>query len=268
MSNKPNITTCALEQDKLDEIGNAWSHMEDCTAHHVKSTLAAMRMTGLSLERVLPSLIKAYRLAVEHQLITADIDERRLPLESLEKGFVPDISKEISRLMEFLALSHQYNQKLFSDSTDIKVLSAKACIDQVLTNYSFATDKEKSLIKVECEHDFNFKSSPIFIELLIKHLVENAFYYINDVEKGDIRIWTEIQEDFNIIHVKDTGTGMSPDALERVFSHYYSKRNNVTIPGLGYCRLAILHLGGDVECHSVKGEYTEFLIKFCKLPNA
>ncbi len=262
MQNKPAIQD-SVSTEQLDQLAKAWSRMVDCISHDVTSPLTSIRAACQALDGTLPDLIKVYRAAVAHNVPDLpEINDRILAL--LELHLVPSINRGTRDITNFLALLHPLDTKIPSDSKDIKTLSAQAVIDQLLTNYAFKNDQDHALVHNECKHDFKFRCAEIFIEHLLDNLLQNALEHIRDANKGTISIWTETANS-NEIHFKDTSTGIAEEKLPKIFDRFFSKRKNTIIPGLGFCRLAILQAGGNVFCHSKKGEYTEFVIKFPKI---
>ncbi|HEX4045558.1 MAG TPA: hypothetical protein VHZ76_07830 [Gammaproteobacteria bacterium] len=51
----------------------------------------------------------------------------------------------------------------------------------------------------------------------------------------------------------------------RIFERFFSTQNGKIVPGLGFCRLALLQMGGNIFCDAIKGESTDFIIKFPKM---
>lgn len=254
----------SIPHEQLDRLAKAWTRMVDCISHDVTSPLTSIRAAGQALETTFPDLVKVYRAAVANNMPNLpNINDKTLTL--LESYLVPQIHKGASDITNFLALLHPYDTKIPSDSKDIKTLSAKTVLDQMLAHYAFTNDQERALVHVECAHDFHFQCAEIFIESLFDNFLKNALEKIGMVNKGDIHIWTDDQTDYNEIHFKDTATGIDPEKLPTLFNRFFSKRNDTIVPGLGFCRLAILQMDGDVLCHSIKGEYTEFVVRFPKI---
>jgi signal transduction histidine kinase len=54
---------------------------------------------------------------------------------------------------------------------------------------------------------------------------------------------------------------MKAEAEQKVFDRFFSVRNDEIRAGLGFCRLALINLGGAISCKSVEGEYTLFTIE-------
>lgn len=252
-----------IDLAELCKLAESWRDMMGCISHNLTSPLVLIRGVGEYLQ-VLPKLVQGYKIAVEKGLIESDIQKGNLRI--LEE-LAPDVLPVTTEVIKFINLLPAYSAQLISTSEKIKVLGALSSIDNLLDNYQFADQKERSLIEVARQHDFKFKCASIFIESLLFNFLSNALAHIKWANKGKIKIWIETNNNSNLIHFKDTADGMDEYVLPDVFKRFFSKRDAETIPGLGFCRLAILQMGGDVWCNSIKGEYTHFIVKFPMISN-
>lgn len=102
------------------------------------------------------------------------------------------------------------------------------------------------------------------IERLLLNLIENAINYTP--EHGDITVVTESKGDNIVIKVSDTGIGIPPEDIERIFDRFYRAGNTETIDGgtgLGLAivkRIVDLH-NGEISCESVIGKGTTFIVQ-------
>ena len=78
---------------------------------------------------------------------------------------------------------------------------------------------------------------------------------------GDLMIATERQRRGLAIHVTDTGTGIPPEHLDKIFQPYYSTREGGTGLGLPTVRRIVQEHGGEVLVHSESGRGTRFTIR-------
>jgi two-component system NtrC family sensor kinase len=67
------------------------------------------------------------------------------------------------------------------------------------------------------------------------------------------------------IAVSDTGAGMAPDVLARIFEPFYTTKERGTGLGLAYSRRVVEEHGGSIRCESAPGRGTTFAIR---LPGA
>ncbi len=100
---------------------------------------------------------------------------------------------------------------------------------------------------------------------VVSNLLSNAIKFTNDgsvtvdlaaVESGEVRIG-----------IRDTGVGISPEHLPRIFDEFFQLRNPERDPtkgsglGLTICKRLLDALGGDLRVESRVGEGTRFIIE-------
>lgn len=251
------------DQNKLDQLAKSWSRLINCINHDLTTPLAIIRMGSLNLDKILTTLCDEYQLAVKHNLLQTSQAEQKNTQDAFQY-LILSIQENANKMQEFLNLLHPYTKQLLSTSDETILLSAKATVQKAIQAYPFANDNERSLIHIDFPCDFTFHCAPIFIDSLLDNLFHNAFRAIQEAKKGQITIWTEETENGYILHFKDSALGMGEDKLTHLFQRFFSKRNHNIIPGLGFCRLALLQRGGNILCQSIVGEYTDFSIQFKK----
>ncbi|HEX4044054.1 MAG TPA: HAMP domain-containing sensor histidine kinase [Gammaproteobacteria bacterium] len=265
MTDKTSISQpiASIDKHHLDQVGRAWSRMVDCITHDLKTPLVSLRMTGKHLEDMFGNLVKGYELAVENNLMEASISERHLT--AAQEMLVPEIQSEVTEILDFINLLHPYNQQLFATSEATKQLNIQDCLENIVKNHFLTNEKERALLHIECSHNFKFQFAPIFIEFLFDNLIINALNFIEKEGKGEINIWTEEGDNYNLVHFQDTAHGLEETGLAEVFERFFSTQNDKIVPGLGFCRLALLQRGGNILCKAIKDESTDFIIKFPKI---
>ncbi len=102
------------------------------------------------------------------------------------------------------------------------------------------------------------------LEIILNNLVSNAVKY--NRPGGQVRVNIDGGDKSIQLAVRDTGIGMNPEELERLFGEFVRIRNERTRDimgsGLGLSilrRLALLN-GGDVNVNSVEGKGTTFTV--------
>lgn len=95
------------------------------------------------------------------------------------------------------------------------------------------------------------------------NLLKNAIYFIRKAGKGQIYIWIESTTQENTIHFKDTGMGIRPENISKIFEPFFTADTNKgTGVGLAFCHMTMQALGGGIRCESQWHEYTEFILTF------
>jgi len=94
------------------------------------------------------------------------------------------------------------------------------------------------------------------------NLIINAGQAIGD-DKGTIEIKTTPDGDHNILTISDTGTGIPPDALQRIFDPFFSTKDVGQGTGLGlYIVYGIIEEHrGSIRVESLPGKGTTFHIR-------
>lgn len=246
------------KQDR-DALLQAWVRMVYCISHDLKTSLTALRLENGALEEVLPTLLDSYRLVDKNKLMEPVVSEQNL------KGLATTcaaIEKNVDSIVDFLNLLHPYNKKLYSDESD-PPLQLGACLQDILENYPLS-DEQRSGVHLDGTYDFQFKGDAFFLRHLFFDLLDKALYRIKRMDKGEIHIWAEEEDNYFVLHFKDTAGGLDEKTLATVFNWFFAKRDGKIVPALGFCRLKWLHMGGDIVCNTLKDQYTDFVIKFPK----
>ena len=102
--------------------------------------------------------------------------------------------------------------------------------------------------------------APIQLEQILMNLVVNASNAMPS--GGSIHITVEEQEEHVVLCVRDTGTGMPPEVVQRIFEPFYSTNQQKGGSGLG---LSVVYgildeAGGKIEVDSVPGDGSTFRV--------
>ena len=115
-------------------------------------------------------------------------------------------------------------------------------------------------IKVECPHSKYIVSDVKRLTQIVMNFLANAVKF---TEQGEIVLgMQEVDGDHIRIYVKDTGCGISPADLPKVFDRFEKVSSSKQGTGLGLCickNLAEL-LGGEVIARSALGKGSEFVL--------
>ena len=74
-------------------------------------------------------------------------------------------------------------------------------------------------------------------------------------------IKTERQNEYAVIRISDTGTGIAPDKLGHIFDAYYSSRPQGSGLGLPTAKKIVQAHNGSIDVDSEPGKGTLFTIK-------
>ena len=77
---------------------------------------------------------------------------------------------------------------------------------------------------------------------------------------GDLMIRTSAGDGFAKIEITDTGVGIPPEHLDKIFLAYFSAKKGGTGLGLAMTKRIVTELAGQITVHSEPGKGTSFVI--------
>lgn len=96
----------------------------------------------------------------------------------------------------------------------------------MLDRYIQQAQARNIIISADIEDGMTMKAAPDEIELLVRHLMDNALRYNKD--NGSVCLTLKRAGDYIILKVADTGIGMSEEDLSRLFEEFVRIKNSKT----------------------------------------
>lgn len=256
------LTREIVAQEKLETMLAAASNI----AHELRTPLLGIKSGVTGLQRYMPVLFQAYQLAKENNL----------KVETIRAVHFDSMMAVLSRIQAEVESSNTTIDILLMNATLTKSsqvtlvwCSMAKCVDSALDRYPFSSNEERKRIAWDGSNDFEFLGSDTLMIHVYFNFLKNALHAIARAQKGQIEIWLVPGARFNEVHFKDTGSGISALVLPQIFTRFYSWSDSSegevgTGVGLAFCRSVVDSFGGNVNCRSILGEFTEFVIM---LPN-
>ncbi|MDA3788378.1 MAG: PAS domain S-box protein [Desulfobacula sp.] len=95
------------------------------------------------------------------------------------------------------------------------------------------------------------------------NMFSNAMYAMPD--GGNLEVSTKVVSEKLFIIIKDSGTGISPDHIKKIFDSFFTTKND-SVQGVGLglsvCYGFIKDHGGEIIVESEEGQWTKFTITF------
>ncbi|MBN2328494.1 MAG: ATP-binding protein [Candidatus Omnitrophica bacterium] len=137
-----------------------------------------------------------------------------------------------------------------------------AIIDEVVERW---VSRKMALANIEIRKKYFEKMPPIRtdknrLQQVLLNIITNAKDAVTD--RGWITIQTNFQDDQVIISIADSGRGMSPDEMEKIFLPFYTTKEVGKGTGLGLpvSYGIIKNLGGKITVESKRGKGSKFTI--------
>jgi PAS domain S-box-containing protein len=148
-----------------------------------------------------------------------------------------------------------------SEATNVELQDAiESALSMGINEIRFRAKLVKDFASVPPVHASEGKLSQVFLNLLV-----NAAHAIDegDVEGNciTVRTWAEGKSVF--AEVQDTGRGIAPTVMERVFEPFFSTKDVGAGAGLGLsiCKNIINGFGGDIRVESALGKGARFVVR-------
>ncbi|HKE02453.1 MAG TPA: ATP-binding protein [Blastocatellia bacterium] len=148
---------------------------------------------------------------------------------------------------------------------EIERLPLRQVINDVFNGLSHRASKHGVTLHNQVDEDFYVNADRRRLDQILINLVDNAIKFNHP--GGAVTVLAEAAEDGQTIKVRDTGPGIPPDHLPRVFERFYrvdkARSREAGGTGLGLAivkHLALAH-GGEAHVTSEVGVGSEFAIK-------
>lgn len=141
--------------------------------------------------------------------------------------------------------------------------------DQILSIYSFLLKEKNIALSHYHEQDTQVFADPDHVRIIVQNLIANAIKFTP--QHGAISIFYSSNADRLTIHIKDSGIGISPDKIRKLFhlagkniSTYGTKNEK----GIGIGLLLVKRFADEnnaqIGIESKEGEGSDFSVSFCR----
>jgi signal transduction histidine kinase len=241
------------------------------------------------VERELPFVVKWWKekkAESDAARLLAIENGSKIRLGDLAAQVAHDIGTPITTLQAILATDQGYDHGLINGELE----RMKALMDKMLRQYRGDRELEKSehfdliallstlafeaeaIAKGRCEIVSKLPIQPIFVDGIksdlsaaLSNIIKNAVEAI-DKETGRVSIEAEQRGNVVRISISDTGCGIPPDKLARVFEKDVSYKRGGTGLGLFQAKAAIEAVRGRIILRSTLGSGTEVEISLPAVP--
>jgi len=124
-------------------------------------------------------------------------------------------------------------------------------------------DRNIQLIISVYPEDLTIMADKSMVEQILINLLRNAMQAFDDQEKNIIEIRAFLNEKSRpVISVKDNGTGIEPEAMEKIFIPFFTTKKTGSGIGLSLSRQLMRQHKGTLTVNSTVGVGTEFFMRF------
>lgn len=217
-------------------------------AHEMRHPLAQLKHSLEGMQEVLPAPGAA------RQAARLDPQQVQSLYRHLARG-----EQAVQRGLQVISMTLDEVSARPIDASAFRYLSAAEVVQQAVEEYSYDSDTARDKVTVSVTDDFTFKGDETAYLFVLFNLIKNALYYLAPYPQTRVTITVGAQQ----VRVRDNGPGMSADVLHGLFEPFRSVgKSGGTGLGLAYCQRVMRAFGGEIDCASTPGEFTEFTMRF------
>lgn len=192
--------------------------------------------------------------------------QQQIPLLGMAKPMVAhhinSAQKVIQNALQVIDITMDAIREKPADPDNFQLLCAKTVVKEAVADYAYEEVEYASRLSIKGE-DFKLMAEAVRVKYVLYNLIQNALFQIKTLPQASIVITLISDKTSNRIEVRDTGPGIAPEAMPRLFDSFYTSGNQGgTGLGLFYCKRSMKALGGDIHCDSKLGQYTAFTLSF------
>jgi len=217
----------------------AWRELARRLAHELKNPLFPLQLT-------LENLIKA------RSMPGADFDE--IFRESTET-----LTTEIANLKNIVGRFSDFSKMPKPQLEDVDVADV---LRKISALYEPALKQHQPPIELECrigEEPLRVSADPELLHRALSNLVLNAMDAMPD--GGALTIGAALKNELVELRICDTGTGMTAEERDRLFTPYYTTKQHGTGLGLAIVQSVISDHNGTIRVESTAGCGTTFVVE-------
>ena len=185
--------------------------------------------------------------------------------DEVYREFLQDIDNEIDRenkiISELLTLVRMDNKET---QLNVQPININDMLEMILKRVRpQARERDIELILVS-ERKIVAEVDETRMTMALTNLIENAVKY--NKEHGKVRVRTDADHQSFTIEIMDTGVGIPPESINRVFERFYrvdksrSREMGGTGLGLSISKSVVLQHHGSISVESKEGEGTTFYV--------
>jgi two-component system nitrogen regulation sensor histidine kinase NtrY len=233
MVKKLDVSAAMLARSERE---GAWKEMARQVAHEIKNPLTPMKLN-----------LQYLQMAIDTN--SPNVKDISVYVAKILVEQIDHLSQIATDFAQFANIGRTKYQ-LFNLNDSIKHVSSLYSVDDKL-NISLSIHKDEIMIRADKTQ----------INRLLTNLIQNAIQSVPENKKAEIEIQTMVSDGKVIISVKDNGTGIAENMVDKIFTPNFTTKTSGTGLGLAMCKGIVEKLDGRIWFKTKENEYTIFYVE-------
>jgi two-component system nitrogen regulation sensor histidine kinase NtrY len=244
------ISMSNIQSELEEKEMEAWQNLVRVLTHEIMNSVTPISSLAGIVEEDLKARIDR---PTESELKKEDLEDMYLSLQTISKRS----AGLIKFVKEFRNLTHIPKPKLAE-------VNVKELLDELAQLHKKELADNQITISVSVDPaNLYVLADKTMIEQVIINLIKNAIQAFDEQTEKQIELngYTN-EKGRTIISVKDNGSGIDSEALEKIFIPFYSTKKTGSGIGLSLSKQIMRQHEGNITVKSELGKGTEFLLRF------
>jgi heavy metal sensor kinase len=239
--------------DEFDQIADSFNDVLD----RIRSSMETLRRFTSDAAHQLRSPLTALRSRLEVTLETEAVPEEARKLLEEVAGDVASLAETIDAMLR-LSRSEAGFEPGQRVGVDLEPL-----LRSVIEFFEPMAREQGLALRLQAQAHPVVMGDPSWLRQLAVNLVENAIRYADPGARVEVELG--VRGDEAAISVRDTGRGIAPEQLERIFDRFHRVDLDAGSPGSGLGlplaqKIAVAH-GGAIDVESALGRGSTFTVR-------
>jgi two-component system, NtrC family, nitrogen regulation sensor histidine kinase NtrY len=218
----------------------AWRELARRLAHELKNPLFPLQLT-------VENLVRARQQSPEQ-------------FEEVFRESSQTLLAGISNLKRIIGRFSEFSKMPQPQLAQVQVNDVIRGVAQLVQAQLEAPDRAK----IDCDLQLDPRIGPVMADAdLLHRAISNLVLNAIDAmpQGGELKLRTRTEDGKALIEVTDTGSGMTSEECERIFTPYYTKKKDGTGLGLAIAQSVVSDHGGRIRVQSRPGHGTTFVVE-------